>query len=71
MLSIEAVPPMKRERALRSLGENTAEAPSLLFFVVTWGTFRRQAAEDLRGYVRGQEMIDSMGCREEWNHLLP
>lgn len=64
MLSTEArVSPKNRDKGLHSLRTSTVEVPSFIFFVVTLGTFRRQAAEDLRVYVRGQKMIDSLGCK--------
>lgn len=71
MLSTEAFSRMNRDKGFHGLRTSTAEVPSLIFFVVTLGTFRRQAAEGLRVYVRGQKMIDSLGCREESKHLLP
>lgn len=71
MMSAEAVSLMNGDKGFHSLRTSTVEVPSLIFFVVTLGTFRRQAAEDLRVYVRGQKMIDSLGCREESKHLVP
>ncbi len=71
ILSTETVSLINRDKRSHSLRKNTVEVPSLIFFVVTLGTFRRQAAEDLRVYVRGQKMIDSLGWREESKHLLP
>lgn len=68
MMSTEAGFLMNR-KGFHSLRTGTVKVPSLIFFVVTLGTFRRQAAEDLRVYVRGQKMIDSQGCREESKHL--
>lgn len=69
MLCTEAVSLMNRDRALHSLETNTVEVPSLIFFVATLGTFRSQAAEDLRVYVRGQKMIDSLDLGRSQNIL--
>lgn len=60
---------MNRDRALHSLEKNTVEVPSLIFFVETLGTFRSQAAEDLRVYVRGQKMTDSLDLGRSQNIL--
>lgn len=69
MLSTEAVSLMNRDGALHSLETNSVEVPSLIFFVATLGTFRSQAAEDLRVYVRGQKMIDSLDPGRSQNIL--
>lgn len=66
MLSIQVSSLMNRKGAFHSLRTNTLKVPSLIFLVVTLGTFGRQPVEDLRVYVRGQKMIDSLGCREDW-----
>lgn len=66
MLSIQVSSLMNRKGPFHSLRTNTLKVPSLIFLVVTLGTFGRQPVEDLRVYVRGQKMIDSLGCREDW-----
>lgn len=71
MLSTEAVFSDEQSQGISEPQDKDCRSTISHFLCGNFGTFRRQAAEDLRVYVRGQKMIDSLVCREESKHLVP
>lgn len=69
ILSTETVALMKRDKRFHSLRISAGKVTMLIFFVITLGTFRKKAAEDLRVHVRGQKTIRA-GYREESKYFV-